>query len=149
MTFRKEQQSTHPPKLSVLQLAPSTSTYLLAMSPNGTFDSTGFTDFDNSDPVHDNSSTVNSPFDAFDREGDISPNLHSRQYASSSMQVNDWYLYPSNIGGPSTGAEGASDGPARTPTTLYPTNRVSFEESKSRIPPCKPSFRDSTARHRI
>jgi len=110
------------------------------MSSNGTFD--------NSDPGH-NSSTVNGPFDALDREGDISPDLHSRQYASSSTQISECHLYPSNVGGTSTGAEGPSDDPAKTPTTLYPTNRVSPEEGKSRIQSWKPSFRDLTTRHRI
>ena len=155
MIFKREQQSTHPPKLSVSHLASSTPTYPLTMSSNGIFDFTGFTGFDNNNLGHDNSSTANDLFDAFNREGDIGLDLHTRQYASSSTQIDDWYLHPSNVGGPSqpyTGVGGVLDDhvipnlsdPAKAPTTLYPTNRVSLGEGKSPIPPWTPSFRNST-----
>jgi len=67
------------------------------MSSNGAFDFTGSTDFDNSNLGHDNSSTVDGLFDAFNREGDAGLDLHTRKYASVSTQTNDSHLYPSNI----------------------------------------------------
>ena len=127
------------------------------MSSSGAFDFTGFTDFDNSNLGHDNTSTVNGLFDAFNWEGDAGLDLHTRQYASVSRKTDDLYLYPSKVSGPSAGAQGVSEGhvipglrdPAEAPTTLYPANRVSLGEGKSRIPPWTPLLRESTTRHRI
>ena len=121
------------------------------MSSNRAFYFTGFAGFDDNNLGHGNSSTVNGLFDAFNWEGDAGLDLHTRQYASSSTRTDDCYLYPSNVSGPSTGAEEGLDDlndPIKAPT-LYPANRVSLGEGKSRIPPWMPLFRDPTTRHRI
>jgi len=89
------------------------------MSSNGAFDFTGFTDFDNSNLGHDNSSTVNDPPDAFNREGDAGLDLHTRKYTSVSTQTDDSHLYPSNVS--STGfltTAGPSTLPAVHPTRV-------------------------------
>lgn len=123
------------------------------MSLNGTFDLNSFTGFDNNNLGHDNSSTADDLFNAFDWGNNTGVDLYTDQHAGPSTRADEWYLHQSPTGGPGqpyTGVEVLGglngfpdlDDPTTAPTTLCPANQVSLGEGKPCFP-LKTIVRDS------